>query len=584
MRAPFFQKLAIICGFLAVIAALTAGVWRYGYHQALDQLSLQGQADLALASDRLVGQLERYRELAVLLADHPVLEDLERRPNETTAKANALFLDVADKTAAMDVFFVNREGVLKAAARIPTEIFLGDIPYVRRAHQGALGWGHGTNIPLGPRAFYHAAPAFDARNQVIGSIVVAAGITAIEDEWRGGFRPVFFTDGGGQVFVTNRSELVGWHRPNGMPGLIPNGRDNTAFDSYEIGGHEVWQMAWGPYLPKNALHLVQDLPIIGLVGEILVDVEPARRLARLQAAVVAALCLAFGALLFLATQRRRALARANTELEFRVQRRTRALSETNTALRREAEDREQAQTALARAQADLVQAGKLTALGEMSAGISHELNQPLMAIRSYAENAVQFQERGQEDRVSQNLGRISEMARRMGRIIQNLRAFSKQQVEPVTRVDLTLVLAESIEMITPRAQSLETEIVLDLPDGPIWVRGGEVRLGQVFGNLFTNALDAMAESETRRLTVSLPQDAPLRVEVRDTGPGVANPSKVFDPFYSTKEVGASEGMGLGLSISYGIAKSFGGDIRVRNCDPGALFIVELQPWQALEAA
>ena len=582
MLAPFYQRLVLICAFLGIGASVAVGVWRYGYQQALDQLSLQGTADLALASDRLVGQLERYRELAVLMADHPVVEDLSQ--GRGVATAQRLFLEVADKTGALDMMFVDRSGMLQAAARATPGKDMSGIGYIRRAGHGALGWGHGVGVPLNLRAFYHAAPAFGADGDVIGSVVVAAGIDDIEDAWRGGFRPVFFTDAAGTVFITNRSELIAWTRPNDMPGLVPPTGAARPFDSYDTGGHEVWQLGWGPYLPQNALHLMQDLPVVGLTGETLVDVAPARRLALFQAAAVAALCLAFGALLFLATERRRALARANAELEVRVARRTRALSETNAALRREAAEREQAQAALARAQQDLVQAGKLSALGQMSAGISHELNQPLMAIRSFAENAVLFLERGQTERVTENLGRVSDMARRMGRIIKNLRAFSKQQAEPMRRVDLVKVLAESIEMIEARAHQQDTRLVCDVPDHPVWVQGGEVRLGQVFVNLMTNALDAMSDSDLRALTVALVPGMPIRVEVRDTGAGVAVPDKVFDPFYSTKEVGASEGMGLGLSISYGIVKGFGGDIKVRNCAPGALFIVELQPWAAQEAA
>ena len=582
MSRQIYQRLVLICAFLVLVGAVAVGVWRYGYLQALDQLSQQGRVDLELASDRLVGQLERYRELSVLMADHPVVAALAQGDNPD--EASALFLEVADMTGALDVMFVDNSGMLKAAASIQPGADLSGIDYVQRASQGALGWGHGTDVPLAPRAFYHAAPVFGLTGKTVGSVVVAAGITAIEDEWRGGFRPVFFTDTSGLVFITNRSELVSWQRPEGAPGLVPPQGDALAFDSYQTGPHEVWQLSWGPYLPQNALHLVQDLPIINLRGEALVDVAPARRLARLQAAAVAALCLAFGALLFLATERRRTLARANAQLETRVERRTRALSETNEALRREVSEREQAQAALARAQQDLVQAGKLSALGQMSAGISHELNQPLMAISSFADNAVQFMDRGQTAKATDNLSRISDMARRMGRIIKNLRAFSKQQTEPMTRVDLTRVLRDAVEMVEARASQMNAQIEIDVPDGPVWVQGGEVRLGQVFVNLMTNALDAMSTTSDRRISLSIPQHNPVQVAVQDTGPGVAAPEQVFDPFYSTKEVGASEGMGLGLSISYGIVKSFGGDIRVRNCDPGALFLVELQPWRAQEAA
>lgn len=582
MTSGFLQRLAIVGIFLVAVAALASGVWRYGYLQALDQLARQGRADLALASDRLTGQLQRYREQAVLLADHPVI--LQLAQGAGTDEAAALFLAMADKTAARDVMYVGRNGRVQAAAHAAVGSDLSAADFVRRAAQGALGWGHGFTQPLPGRAYYFAAPSFARAGQVQGSVVVAADISKIEDAWRGGFRAVFFTDLAGQVFVSNRSELVGWMRTTDGPGLMPPDAQPLPFESYITGGHEVWQMGWGPYLPANALHLEQHLPVIGLTGEILLDVAPARRLASFQAAAVAALCLAFGALLFLAAERRLALARDNAELETRVARRTVALSETNAALRAEAAEREQAQTALAQAQADLAQASKLSALGQMSAGISHELNQPLMAIRSFAENAVQFMDRAQPERAAENLTRISDMARRMGRIIKNLRAFSKQQAEPMMRVDLVTALDAAVEMIEARAVRMKVELVFERPEGAIWVQGGDVRLTQVFVNLMTNALDAMQDSDQRKLVVSVDSDSPIYVEIRDTGPGVANPAKVFDPFYSTKEVGASEGMGLGLSISYGIIQSFGGDIRVRNLDPGAVFIVEIRPWPERQVA
>ena len=582
MKSGFLKRLAIVLTFLAAVAVLSGGLWRYAYLQALDQLALQGQADLALASDRLVGQLQRYRQMAVLLADHPVVEALAAGGD--VQAATDLFLAAADKTAALDVMFLDTAGRLMAAAHAPPGLDLSATPYVKRAGHGALGWAHGSSTPLEGRAFYYAAPSFAADGKVRGSLVVAADLSAIEDAWRGGLRAVFFTDPAGRVIVSNRSELVDWTRLPGAPGLEPPAGQSPPFDSYETGGHEVWQLGWGPYLPRNALHLTQALPVIGLTGEVLMDVAPARRLALLQAAALAGLFLAFGAVLFLVTERRRTLARLNTELEDRVARRTAALSEINEALRAEAEERAQAQVALARAQADLAQAGKLSALGKMSAGISHELNQPLMAIRSFAENAVQFMERGQPQKAADNLARISDMARRMGRIIKNLRAFSMQQSEPVKQVDLAAVLDSSIEMIAGRAAAMEVVVHYDPPPGPVWVRGGEVRLGQVFANLITNALDAMADAPVRRLSIDLSAGDPVRIEVRDTGPGVEAPEKVFDPFYSTKEVGASEGMGLGLSISYGIIQGFGGEIRVRNTDAGACFTVELRPWQQQVAA
>jgi len=198
-----------------------------------------------------------------------------------------------------------------------------------------------------------------------------------------------------------------------------------------------------------------------------------------------------------------------------------------------------------------------------------------MALQNYAENATKFLDRDKPDRVTENLARISDMARRMGRIIKNLRAFSKQESEPAVRVDIVEVLSRALELTAPRLRNEEISMNFDAPARPVWVSGGEVRLGQVFVNLITNAVDAMAGRALRVLTVKIDGHA---VSIRDTGPGIERPERVFDPFYSTKEVGASEGMGLGLSISYGIVQSFGGEIRSGNGPDGAEFVVELVSW------
>jgi two-component system C4-dicarboxylate transport sensor histidine kinase DctB len=326
------------------------------------------------------------------------------------------------------------------------------------------------------------------------------------------------------------------------------------------------------------LHLTRDLPVVGMIGEVLMDVRPARRLAMLQAAAVAALFLAFGAFLFVATERRRTLAQANAQLEARVAERTVELEQSNTQLRREAFEREEAQTALAQAQADLVQASKLNALGQMSAGISHELNQPLMAIRSFAENGLQFMERGKPEKATENLVRISDLARRMGRIIKNLRAFARQETESLVKTDVIAVLDSALELTRSRLHQDGVVVRFERPNAPIYVRGGEVRLGQVFVNLITNAADAMSVVDDKTLHIQIDHGETLLMRFLDTGPGIDVPEKVFDPFYSTKEVGASEGMGLGLSISYGIVQGFGGEIRGGNGVDGAEFTVQLNYW------
>ncbi|MGJ8626774.1 MAG: sensor histidine kinase [Sulfitobacter sp.] len=569
------QRAAIVLTYLGVVLVLTSAIWRYGYVQGLGQLEARGQADLALAGDRLVSQLQRYRDLAVLVADHPQVA--AQLAGADLADTMVLLQEVADKSAALDVAVLDRSGRVVAAAQEDFPRDMGDQPYVQRALRGALGWGHGAGAPLTRRAFYHAAPVFDGAGQVQGAVVVITDLNGIDYNWRGTNPAAFFTDNQGVVYISNRSELLFWQRPEGAAGLVPPVGDAPDFSLSAPGGHEIWHLGWGRYLPQDALHLTRDLPVIGMRGEVLLDIRQTRAFALSQALAVAALCLAFGSLLFLAAERRRALADANVLLESRVAERTVALRDTNEKLLREASEREEAQAALRRAQDDLVQAGKLSALGQMSAGISHELNQPLMAIRSFAENAGTFLERGAPDRATENLTRISDMARRMGRIIQNLRAFARQENGPQEAVELAPVLQAALDLTMGHIQDAGVTLIYDLPDALILVRGGEVRLGQVFVNLITNAVDAMADSTEKVLRVVVSQGDTLTVDFCDTGPGIEMPDKVFDPFYTTKSVGSTGGMGLGLSISYGIVQSFGGQISGTNVPGGgALFSVTLE--------
>ncbi len=576
------QRFWIIAGFLCAVGLLSAAVWTYGYRQALSQLSEKAEADLELAADRLSTQMQVYQEVAALMADHPALQELET--SEQQRAARKVLLDVADKTAAVNVMYLNSEGQVLVAAQPVTQRDMSAHPAFERAMQGALGSAHGVEDASSDRIYSYAAPSFGDLGQIEGALMVLADVQDVEQTWRGSTDAVFFVDTDGVVFISNRSDLLLWRRGQGQQGLMSPEGENVDFASTRIAGYEVWKLNWGRYLPRRALHLTLDLPVIAMTAEMLVDVAPARRLAGLQAAAVAAICFAFGALLFLASERRRTLAEANTVLESRVAQRTRALTAANSALRHEVAERQEAEAALKQAQADLVQAGKLSALGKMSAGISHELNQPLMAIQQFADNGSAFLERGKGQRAGENLGRISDMAARMARIIKNLRAFARNESEPMGRVDLVQVLNTATELTEARLRDENVALEWVPPKTAVYAWGGEVRLVQVFVNLINNAADAMVDRPTRRILVTLSGGKPIRVSVRDTGPGIEDPDRVFEPFYTTKTVGTSEGMGLGLSISYGLVQSFGGDIRGANTDEGAEFTVELEPFEEDEAA
>ncbi|MBO9477738.1 sensor histidine kinase [Shimia sp. R11_0] len=578
------HRASILIVFACVLFAVTSGVWRYGYGQALDQLARRGEADLALGADSLTAQLKRYQELAVLMAEHPTLLSLTRNPAITSAqRGHPLLLDAADKTAALDIIYARADGTILATAQedVAPPDALDQTPYFKRALQGALGAHHEVDARFGRRAFYYSVPSFSSEGTVSAVLTVVLDVEDVEGNWRGDGPTVFFVDDLNEVFISNRSELVFWKRNPTSSGLIPPSGTAPPVQSYMRAGHEIWELDWGPYIPAQGLHIVKDLPVIDMVAEAIVDISLARRIAGLQAGTIAAIFMIFGLILLQVLERRRVLTQANAELEQRVTLRTQALSATNEALRREITEREEAEAALKQAQSDLVQAGKLSALGQMSAGISHELNQPLQAIQTFAENGTRFLERENTSKAADNLTRISQMATRMARIIKNLRAFARNESEPMGRVDLVGVISQAVELTEPRLK--EHAVTLDWqPDasGPVFAEGGEVRLTQVFVNLINNAIDAMLEQDNRLIHIVINNGRKLGVTVRDIGPGLEDPEKVFDPFYSTKSKGVAEGMGLGLSISYGLVQSFGGNIRGANAaGNGALFTVELNYWK-----
>ncbi len=585
MRNVTSNRLTALTGFLGLLTLLTWGVWYWGYGAALEQLNRRGQSDLTLAADRLTSELQGFRELASLVSDLDVA-----RSALNGGEAAGQLVGMADKTGALDLAVIDTFGRQVASAR-------GEAVQVAnagfdRAMDGALGIEHLFSSRFGRRVFVYYSPVFGENGPVIGAVAVTVDVEAIEASWRGGRPAVYFTDDRDVVFVSNRSELVFRSRSgNALAADVRSDPGASAaspffsFQSRQTRGLEVWRINGGKYLPAEAIHLTQHMPTVGLTGEALLDVAPAKMIAGLQALATAALILAFGAMLFIVTERRRTLAAANQLLEARVRARTSELEAVAVSLRREVAERTDAEARLKKAQDDLVQAGKLSALGQMSAGISHELNQPLMAIQSFAENAEAFLERGKPERAADNLGRISELVRRMGRIIRNLRAFSRQESEPLTEVEVGAAIDATLEMVATKARQEGAVIRWNGLDAPVWVRAGEVRLQQVVLNLISNAIDAMEGQDEKVVWVDVEQADRVTVSVRDSGPGIAEPEKIFDPFYSTKQVGAAEGMGLGLSISYGLVQSFGGAIRGRNHpDGGAVFTVELDAAKGREAA
>ncbi len=579
--------------YLLAVAVMAISVWHYSARQSIRALERRGESDLALASDRLISTIFGFRQLAATLAGDPRLKS----PATPTAELDALLARAADLSGALGLVLLDRERQPRAGGFDNIRPDWVDAAFIGRAFDGAMGTYLMVSGRFDRRAMLVALPVFSEAGPVLRALVVIIDLERIEADFRGSRPAVFITDEDGVIYFSNRSELVLRTTSNigaSVPAPLRQDQDpphQEGFPGHSSSqwlGTEIWTIQAGRYLPRNAIHVVRDLPVINMRAEALVNARPAFATAFLQAAVLSFAFLLFGATLFFIIQQRRTLALANEALEDQVSARTRQLVQTNTTLRAQVAERIEAEKALNKAQANLIQAEKLNALGKMSAGISHELNQPLMAIQSFAENAAQFLQQGKADKAAGNLTRISDLALRMARIIRNFRAFARQEKDTVARVDLIGAINAAIDLAEVQLKRHQVTVQFAPPASAVWVQGGEVRLQQVVLNLISNAIDAMVGRPERRIeiTISLPlpppadePGRPVTLRIQDTGPGIAEPDKVFEPFYSTKSIGEAEGVGLGLSISYGLVQSFGGRIRgITAPEGGAVFTVELQPW------
>jgi len=274
---------------------------------------------------------------------------------------------------------------------------------------------------------------------------------------------------------------------------------------------------------------------------------------------------------------REALQQAHDELERKVMERTTDLVSTNLQLTREITERQRAEQVLREAQDGLVQAGKMAVLGQMSAGITHELNQPLAALRTLSDNARVLLAKSRPEEVSANLALISELTERMGKITGQLKAFARKSPSRLEPVSVRRAIANALSLLERRLTSEGVVITQSLPPHEVEVRGDGNRLEQVLVNLLVNAQDAMQGAPVRRVEfIVREQGERVLIVVRDTGSGIPEEllPRLFEPFVTTKESGA--GLGLGLAISAGIIRDFGGTLVAANRpDGGAEFTIDL---------
>ena len=250
------------------------------------------------------------------------------------------------------------------------------------------------------------------------------------------------------------------------------------------------------------------------------------------------------------------------------------LRQLNARLQSEIAEREKVQKDLAVAELTLAQSSKLAALGEMSAAVSHELNQPLAAMKTYLAGARLLLQRKRGDEALSSFQRIDDLIDRMGAITRQLKSYARKGGEAFEPVDLRLCLSSALAMMEPQLKLRVVKITRALPRQPVMVMADRLRLEQVLINLLRNALDATKDQSQPQIDLILSAGETATLTVRDNGHGIEDLENLFEPFYTTKTAG--EGVGLGLAISSGIVTDLGGRLTARNSDRGgAVFEVQL---------
>jgi C4-dicarboxylate-specific signal transduction histidine kinase len=255
--------------------------------------------------------------------------------------------------------------------------------------------------------------------------------------------------------------------------------------------------------------------------------------------------------------------RVERALEERVQQRTADITRANEDLRREIAERRRTEHVLHQREEQLLQAGKMAAVGQLAAGVAHEINNPLAVILGFSQGLERrMGDVGEQFKVP--VSGIVREALRCRNLVQELLVFSRTAKRTTAMVDLGRLLSSAGHLLDVRARTQNTKLSLELPPRGATLRANETQIEQVLVNLGNNSLDALQKDGHLTLRASFPNDESAVIEVEDTGPGIPEDvrPRIFEPFFTTKEVG--KGTGLGLSLVYEIVRQHGGSIDVHT--------------------
>ncbi|MER8400288.1 sensor histidine kinase [Mesorhizobium sp. M1348] len=585
---------------LLIVTAALYGAGLYGRTAEVGTLAAQGRTDANLKVALLRAVLESPRALPLLLsADQQVRDALTQKNAAAIDVLNRKLEGLVSGTKASVLYVVGTDGLAIASSNWREPIsFVGNDYRFRDYFSGAMQAGTAEYFALGnvsKRPGLYISRRVGDAGAPLGVVVVKMEFDQLEADWREANRPAYVSDENGVVLITS---VPSWRFMTTAPLAAPE--QAAIRDSQQFGD--------APLVPLPIMHpqaLSPDVSIVHAVTPGGSDAEylslstpvpstpwrldylvPAE--ASIAAAVREMRLLALGVVVpllglaaYLLWRRQSAQMRiaaeqaARTELERRVVERTEDLSQARDRLQAEITGHRNTEAKLQVVQQDLVQANRLAILGQVAAGVAHEINQPVATIRAYADNARTFLDRKQTGPAEENLGAIAALTERIGSITEELKAFARKGRTAAEPVELRGVIEGAVVLLRSRFAGRLDALAIDLPPPSLKVMGNRVRLEQVLINLFQNALEALDGRDDAHVQVSVEETADgVTVAVSDNGPGIPPGilKSLFTPFNTSKE----KGLGLGLVISKDIVADYGGRIEVSSDDSGTRFTIHLQ--------
>ena len=579
---------------LVVATAVTLLAGELARREATAETMAQSATATALHAAVLRSELDRHRSLPLVLAQDPDLQSLLAGPSAVAAdRLNRKLEELSHETRAAVIYLLNADGVALAASNWREQTsFVGSDYSFRPYHFEAMRDGQANLFALGTvsgRSGLYLSRRIDSDSgRPLGVIVAKVEFDALEADWRSSGEPTYVTDSDGVVLITT---VADW-RYHTTGALNPERRQRLAVD--QTGGHMDLSTLPFEALQPGLIRLTHKVPAdvyartsvpISEMGWRLHLPSPAGApltRAVMTARVFALLSVALLAGLTGVLLRRRQHARARTaraeaariDLERQVDARTVELRDANDHPNLESEGRRRPEKSRQDLQDELIQANKLATLGQIAAGVAHEINQPLAAIRTHADSASIYLDRLDAEATGRSLTRIIELTQRVGAITDELRAFSRKTHSDSVAVGVDAAIDGALLLVGARLREQGISLKRAPTPAGLQVLAERNRLEQVVLNLLQNAIQALegVPAPTLEIAVSVRANK-VTIKVSDNGPGVSPEvaDRLFTPFTTDKR----DGLGLGLVISRDIVAGFGGELSHTPSARGAVFKISL---------